>query len=177
MKLWILWHLFSALYRYEENLNKLRVNFNEKKGQWILSFWRWAHVAICHIFCFFLFSKISLSTLIDLVLIYTFLVIAGRNSLNWSTRPTQSHGRPVGIIVFTHVRTHFSNLEKQATRNNVRYWLDNGSGRVDHWWHLSCKLCFQKAAKSFDSKRNPRLLQDFKPLNKRWRFVWSFQCE
>ena len=33
------------------------------------------------------------------------------------------------------VRPHFSNLAKQ---NNVRYRRDCGSGRVDHWWHLSC---------------------------------------
>ena len=46
--------------------------------------------------------------------------------------------RPVGIIVFAHVvrpsvRPHFSNLEKnKTTENNVRYWRDYGSGRMDH---------------------------------------------
>ena len=38
------------------------------------------------------------------------------------------------------VRPHFSNLENKPTENNVRYWRDYGSGRVDHWWHLSCIL-------------------------------------
>ena len=30
------------------------------------------------------------------------------------------------------VRPHFSNLEKQTTDDNVRYWREYGSGRVDH---------------------------------------------
>ena len=30
------------------------------------------------------------------------------------------------------------NPAKQNSENNVRYWRDCGSGRVDHWWHLSC---------------------------------------
>ena len=53
--------------------------------------------------------------------------------------------RPIGIIVFTHVvrtsvRPNFtkSSITKQS-ENNVRYWRDCGSGRVDHWWHLFCK--------------------------------------
>ena len=33
------------------------------------------------------------------------------------------------------VRPHFSNLDKQNTESNDRYY---GSGQVDHWWHLSC---------------------------------------
>ena len=37
-----------------------------------------------------------------------------------------------------YVRPHFSNLEKtNQSENNVRYWRDYGSGRVDHWWHQS----------------------------------------
>ena len=32
-----------------------------------------------------------------------------------------------------YVHPHFSNLAKQTiTENNVRYWRDHGSGRVDH---------------------------------------------
>ena len=31
----------------------------------------------------------------------------------------------------------FINLAKQS-ENNVHYWRDCGSDRVDHWWHLSC---------------------------------------
>ena len=30
------------------------------------------------------------------------------------------------------VRPHCSNLENKTTENNVRYWRDHGSGRVDH---------------------------------------------
>ena len=40
------------------------------------------------------------------------------------------------------VRPHFSNLENKTTENNVGYWRDYGSGRVDHWWHLSCITYF-----------------------------------
>ena len=58
----------------------------------------------------------------------------------WSTRL-------VVIIVFTHavrpyvglhVRLHFSKSTKtkqSLSKNSVHYC---GSGRVDHWWHLSC---------------------------------------
>ena len=28
------------------------------------------------------------------------------------------------------------------SENNVRYWQDCGSNRVDHWWHLSCNEVF-----------------------------------
>ena len=27
-----------------------------------------------------------------------------------------------------------------SNKNNVRYWRDCGSGRVDHWWQLSCYI-------------------------------------
>ena len=43
-------------------------------------------------------------------------------------------------VVRTSVRTHFSNLARQNNKNNVCYWRDCGSGRVDHWWHLSCLI-------------------------------------
>ena len=29
-----------------------------------------------------------------------------------------------------------------SSENNVHYWLDCGSGQVDHWWQLSCWFCF-----------------------------------
>ena len=54
--------------------------------------------------------------------------------------------RPVRIIVFAHVVRAsvptFQILQNKTTENNVRYWRDCGSGRVDHWWHLSCTLSF-----------------------------------
>ena len=58
--------------------------------------------------------------------------------------------RPVVIIVFAHVvlpyvRPHFSKYSKTkqiSNENNVQYWQDCGSGRVDHWWHLSCFSLF-----------------------------------
>ena len=58
--------------------------------------------------------------------------------------------RTVVIIVFTHVvrlfvRTSvrisvltFQIYQNKTTEHNGRYWRDCGSGRVDHWWHLSC---------------------------------------
>ena len=57
--------------------------------------------------------------------------------------------RSVVIIVFTHlvrpsvrpyICPHFSKSSKTkqiSSENNVYYWRDCGSGRVDHWWHLS----------------------------------------
>ena len=68
--------------------------------------------------------------------------------------------RPVVIIVFTHVirtsvRSHFSKSSKAkqiSNESNVHYWPDCGSGRVVHWWHLSCSFCLSipclQAAKS-----------------------------
>ena len=46
--------------------------------------------------------------------------------------------RPVGIIVLhmSSVRPSvpiFHNLTKKQIDNNVLYWRDCGSGRVDHW--------------------------------------------
>ena len=51
---------------------------------------------------------------------------------------------PSGLVVFivfahvvrSYVRPQFSNQNK-FQENNVRYWRDCGSGRVDHWWHLT----------------------------------------
>ena len=36
------------------------------------------------------------------------------------------------------VRPHFFKTKQISSESNVRYWLDCGSGQVDHWWHLSC---------------------------------------
>ena len=36
----------------------------------------------------------------------------------------------------------FQIYKNKTTENNVRYWRDYGSGRVDHWWHLSCTSYF-----------------------------------
>ena len=54
--------------------------------------------------------------------------------------------RPVVLddIVFAHVvRPYFRpsplyQTKQISSENNVRHWRDCGSGRVDHWWHLSC---------------------------------------
>ena len=52
--------------------------------------------------------------------------------------------RPVGIIVFAYVVRPsvptFQIWKNTTTENNVRYWRDYGSGRVDHWWHLFCSV-------------------------------------
>ena len=32
--------------------------------------------------------------------------------------------------------------KQMSSENNVHYWRDCGSGRVDHWWHLSCNRYF-----------------------------------
>ena len=50
------------------------------------------------------------------------------------------------------VHPHFSNLEKE---NNVHYWRDCGSGRVDHWWHLSCSFYFQNTDLSQYLEKHP----------------------
>ena len=44
------------------------------------------------------------------------------------------HSRLVVIIVFAHVRTSVPTFktEQISSENNVRYWRDCGSGRVDH---------------------------------------------
>ena len=34
----------------------------------------------------------------------------------------------------------FKSRKTKTTESNVRYWRDYGSGRVDHWWHLSCEF-------------------------------------
>ena len=33
-------------------------------------------------------------------------------------------------------------IKQISSENNVHYWRDCGSGRVDHWWHLSFLFCF-----------------------------------
>ena len=66
-----------------------------------------------------------------------------RQPLNWSTRPTHSHDRSwsqFSRVVRLSVPT-FQNLAKQINLSSEvsdRYWRKGGSGRVDHWWHLSC---------------------------------------
>ena len=45
----------------------------------------------------------------------------------------------------------FQNLVKQkknSSENNVFYWRDYRSGRVDHWWHLSCMLLLRGSLKN-----------------------------
>ena len=34
----------------------------------------------------------------------------------------------------------FKSKKTKQQKNNVRYWRDYGSGRVDNWWHLSCEV-------------------------------------
>ena len=36
----------------------------------------------------------------------------------------------------------FKSSKTKTTENDGRYWRDCGSGRVDHWWHLSCDHYF-----------------------------------
>ena len=61
------------------------------------------------------------------------------------------HFRPVVSIIFSHVsvrpsvRTQFSKYRKTKEtwrENNDHFWWDRGSGRGDHWWHMSCFLSF-----------------------------------
>ena len=56
-------------------------------------------------------------------------------------QPTVTAGRDhfscTCLSVRTSVRPHFSKSETEQWENDVRYWRDCGSGRVDHWWHLS----------------------------------------
>ena len=61
-------------------------------------------------------------TLILLQIIYKLIHSANPQSL------------PVGIVVFEHVVCpQFSKSSKtKQSKNNVRYWRDCGSGRVDH---------------------------------------------
>ena len=42
-----------------------------------------------------------------------------------------------------------SSKTKQS-ENIVRYWRDCGSGRVDHWWHLSCLYFYSLSAINFN---------------------------
>ena len=59
--------------------------------------------------------------------------------------------RPGVIIVFAQVvRPNFlkSSKTKRSSENNVHYWRDCGSGRVDHWWHLSCLLAWEKIVRN-----------------------------
>ena len=80
-----------------------------------------------------------------------------KEGMQWNLRENFSdpRGRPtVMITIFTHVvclyfgpsvRAHFSKSCKTkqiASENNVRYWHDCWSGRVDHWWHLSSSFSF-----------------------------------
>ena len=47
--------------------------------------------------------------------------------------------RLVVIIVWCCPYFSKSSKTKQiSSENNVHYWRNCGSGRVDHWWHLSC---------------------------------------
>ena len=80
----------------------------------------------------------------------------GKRRLIHSADP---QSRQVGIIVFAHVvrlyfrssvRPHCSKSRKtKQSDNNVRYWGDCGSGRVDHWWHLSCYYYFGRSCYFF----------------------------
>ena len=59
----------------------------------------------------------------------------------WSLFSYMSSVRPY----FTYASIHFSKLCKTnqfSSENSDRYWRDCGSGREDHWWHLSSFLCF-----------------------------------
>ena len=81
--------------------------------------------------------------------------------------------------VRTNVRPHFSKSSKTkqiSGENSDRSWGDCGSGRVDHWWHLSCLPSF------FCSSHMPNPLS-FLPPNilarkcsfKSWWAKYTFQ--
>ena len=50
-------------------------------------------------------------------------------------------GRPTDYCPY--VRTSVPTFQTKQTsgENNYHYWWDCGSGREDHWWHMSCLLC------------------------------------
>ena len=53
--------------------------------------------------------------------------------------PTVTAGSDHLIWHMLSVRTSTLSKTKQiSSEANVRCWRDCGSGRVDHWWHLSC---------------------------------------
>ena len=64
--------------------------------------------------------------------------------LYWSTRLTHRHGRSYHCFLhILSVRTYFSKSNKRkqvSSENNVHYFRDIGSVRVDHWWHLSSTI-------------------------------------
>ena len=70
---------------------------------------------------------------------------SNENVLMFLIHPADPETRLVMIIIFTHVCPYFSKLSKTkqlSCENNVWHWRDCGSGRVDHWWQLSCSLIF-----------------------------------
>ena len=70
---------------------------------------------------------------------------------NRSTRPTHS---PVFVRTST-----FQNIMPNKThsvKNNDRYWWDCGSGRRDHWWHMS-NVCLFPFVLLFKNPPPPRL--------------------
>ena len=69
---------------------------------------------------------------------------------NWNVSMwTDPLGRPTVRVGSDHcfrtccLYVHFSKSSKTrqiSSENNVHYWRDCGSSRVDHWFHLSCNL-------------------------------------
>ena len=81
--------------------------------------------------------------------------------------------RPVVIIIFAHVVcSYVRQYVRQYVRpsplfktkhlyseNNVRYWQNYGSGRVDHWWHLFCTNIYLSSIVYFWRQFFPLLCQ------------------
>ena len=99
------------------------------------------------------------------------------NSPNWIIELTLGENdilihsavpQSVVIIVFAHVvRPHFSKSIKtkhiSCENNVVHHWRDCGSGRVDHWWHLSFSFCI--------SPRNRQVVPSFGRCEKTPLFI------
>ena len=62
----------------------------------------------------------------------------------WSTRPTHKHGRLWSLFSYmSSVRTSVcTSVLPHLSKGRKTKQFDCGSGRVDHWWHLSCQLFF-----------------------------------
>ena len=78
------------------------------------------------------------------------------------------------------VHPDFSNLAKQNNmKSNGRYW----SGRVDHWWRLSCFFFFAKLCEDSNSNflillphNPPYRLHPFKSVCVIWDFHGTVSC-
>ena len=100
----------------------------------------WAYVSFCHIWIFSQFLHFD-----PLV------------------RPTVTAGSDHSFRkCCPSVRPHCSKsgqIKQISSENNVRYWRDCGSGRVDHWWHLSGFSHFRREPKCLENKFGVRFIE------------------